>query len=188
MGENQKKIFARKLTVTELDKKIAQTFLDENHLQGKVNKGDYLALVDGNNDIYALMVFDEALPSRSHDLELVRFCSLAGYNVIGGASKLLAHYRKNHKGKELVTYSDNRWSDGNFYLNIGFEFTGDVRPRFYYVGPYTKWKIKHRFNFTKKRIQKIFNDYRDLTESELAKENELYRIWDCGHKKFSLIC
>ena len=64
---------------------------------------------------------------------------------------------------------------------------GTTKEGYYYVGPYTNWKRKHRYNFTKSNLLKLFNGNPNNTEKELAEENQLYRLYDCGHKRFLYI-
>ena len=51
---------------------------------------------------------------------LSRFCNKLGYNVIGGASKLLNHFIKTYKATRIVSYADKDWSIGSLYYTLGF--------------------------------------------------------------------
>jgi hypothetical protein len=108
--------------------------------------------------------------------------------VVGGANKLLNQFRKLHVGEKLITFCDLRWGTGNVYEKLSFNYVATTRPNYYYIGSYTKWERKHRFNFTKQKLIKLFGGEVTSTEQEIAEANELYRIFDCGHKKYEMVC
>ncbi|MBR4315953.1 MAG: hypothetical protein IKP65_03150, partial [Alphaproteobacteria bacterium] len=60
---------------------------------------------------------------KNYDYELIRFASKIGYQVIGGASKLLSYFRKQYKGS-IISYADRRYSNGKLYEAIGFKLIG----------------------------------------------------------------
>jgi len=181
------KIYARKCLVEEIDKEIANKFLDENHLQGQCAADVHYGLVY-NGQLVSLMSFRNMENSKKiQDWELVRFVNIKNKMIIGSASKLLHKFTNTYKNIKLSTFSDNRWCNGSFYLNIGFKFDYDIDPGYYYVGSYTKWKLKHRFTFKKERLLEIFkNSDPNKSEHDIALENGLYRIYDCGHKKYTM--
>jgi hypothetical protein len=41
-------------------------------------------------------------------------------------------------------------------------------------------KRKHKFNFRKERLVKKYGLSSELTEKEMCKKLNFYRIWDCG--------
>lgn len=183
-------VFARKCTSKSIPNKVAFKFLKENHIQGRGHSYIAYGLYD-NDKLVSVMTFSKPSVSKNaknYDWELNRFCSLTGYNVVGGASKLLKSFSKEHSGIKLVTFCDLRWGSGDVYEKMGFKYLYTTNPSYYYVGNYTKWKRKHRYNFTKSRLLKIFGPIdTNKTEFQIAVDNGLYRVWDCGHKKYEII-
>lgn len=78
----------------------------------------------------------------------------------------------------IISYSDNRWGDGNVYEKLGFQFEKETPPNYWY---FTTNDIsrKHRFSLRKNKT-----DGQNLTEWENRKSQGWYRIWDCGNKKY----
>ena len=48
-------------------------------------------------------------------------------------------------------------------------------------------KRYHRFVYNKQSLIKLFNSDPTKTEWQIAQENNMDRIWDCGNLKFELI-
>lgn len=175
----QTKIFARKCTVQEISKTDAQIFLNEVHLQGAPNNISKTIGLFYDNKLVAAMTF---LNKNKNKVELVRFASKN--NVVGGASKLLKYFIKtNPEVESIISFSDNRWSNGNLYYTLGFEVDGYVPPMQSYVEKYKKRYHKRIFN--KNYLNKLINQ--DFgTEWEKMQKLGYDRIWDCGKIRFIL--
>lgn len=180
------KYYARKLKVKEVSAVDSNDFLNKHHLQGsssaKINLGLY-----SDDNLVALMTFSNGRAALNNkvvinEYELVRFVT-NGTSVVGGASKLLKYFIKNYNPKKIISYSDNRWSDGSLYKTLGFNKVSSPTIGYWYVDNYTD--RLHRFNFTKKELVKAGNDSL-LTEWEILQKLGYDRIWDCGHQKFVL--
>lgn len=83
--------------------------------------------------------------------------------VVGGASKLLSHFRKTNDNK-IITYSNNGYSNGNVYNKLGFTNTNEETRDMWYVDP--TGKLVNRRSFQKKNLHKIFGDV-DLSKTEI---------------------
>ena len=114
--------------------------------------------------------------------EMIRFCNKIGYSVTGGASKLLSYFIKKYKPKTIVSYSDSSRGDGNLYQKLGFEFSHETEPNYYWVIDGIR---KHRFLFRKDRLIKMGYD-KDKTEVQIMWSLGWRRIFDCGSKKWIL--
>ena len=65
--------------------------------------------------------------------ELSRFCSLCNYQILGGASKLLKYFKENYQNEiPIISYADRRWSIGDLYKALGFEFVHYSSPSYWY--------------------------------------------------------
>jgi hypothetical protein len=114
--------------------------------------------------------------------ELTRLCSIFNFSIIGGASKLLKYFETNYKPSEILSYADKRWSEGNVYKLLGFDFIGTTQPNYWYI---IKNQRKHRFAYRKSELSKLLKTFdNNLTEWENMQLNGYDRIWDCGHLKF----
>ena len=178
------KIYARKCEVHEVSSKDSIKFLEENHIQGSLLNSINLGLFY-NNELVSLMTFGHLrrnMGSKKKDgvFELTRFCNKINTNVIGGASKLLKHFEKNYKPFEIVSYADRRWSKGNLYEQLGFEFVHNSRPNYFY---FKKLIRENRFKYRKSELVKQGFDP-NKTEKQIMEERGYNRIYDCGTMKF----
>ena len=58
------------------------------------------------------------LNNNQYSFELLRFCSVINYSVIGAANKLLKYFEKNYNPNYLISYADRRWSQGKIYEKL----------------------------------------------------------------------
>jgi len=186
-------IYARKCTIKEVNNKDKKIFLETNHIQGNCNDGFRYGLYY-NDDLISLMTFGQNRMSRKsnkNEFELIRFANKLKTNVIGGFSKLLKFFIKTHLPKKIITFSDNRWSGINpqntVYTINGFTFLKQTYPSYFYFINNTYFIRYNRLKFTKEKIVKLFNGDINKTEWEIAQENNMDRIWDCGTLKYEMI-
>lgn len=178
-----KKIFARKCVVKELNSKDCNEFLDINHLQGRDNS-KYRYGLYFEEKLVALMTFSKPRFNKNYNYELIRYCSKIGYNVVGGASKLLAYFRKLHNGS-MVSYADRRYSDGNLYNKLWFAKIGVSKPNYWYVKNNEKL---NRYRCQKHKLAKLLGNGYDenLSEYENMVLNGYNKIYDCGNLVYAL--
>lgn len=186
LGIVSDKIPARKCIISKLATKDIRDFLNSHHIQGYTTSSFNYGLLY-NNVLVAVMTFGNTrigVGKREDGFELIRFAS--SVRVIGGAGKLLSHFIKTHKPEKIISYSDNEWSDGNLYKTLGFTLETVIKPSYWYVKPREN-KIYHRFNFAKQKLVQLgYNSA--LTERAITKEMGLLKLWDCGKKRWVLIC
>jgi hypothetical protein len=181
----------RSCIVKEVENKVAQLFLKENHIQGSDKSKVRLGLYYQEN-LISIMTFSKSRYDKKANYELLRFCNLLDYRVRGGASKLLSYFIKNYMGQyeRLITYADLRYSNGNLYNKLNFSLVGLTPPNYFY---YKNNKVYSRIVFQKHKLRDMYNDglinYYDETKSELEimKENNYLKIYDCGNLKFDLV-
>ena len=125
-GIYDSRIYARKCKVRRITPTLANKFLEKNHLQGCDNSSCQYGLMY-EHELVAVMTFGKPRFNKNYDWELIRYASQLGIQVIGGASKLLAKFMKNHSGS-IVSYADRRYSDGRLYDAIGFRLIGKSSP------------------------------------------------------------
>jgi len=187
LGIFEKRIYARKCETKEITKKEMNNFCDQYHIQGK----NSLSLV-----CFGLFFQDELVGvvdlGRHHrkkneeSLVLTRLCFKKGYQIVGGSSKLFkccVNYCKNNNIKNIISWSDNRWSDGKVYKNLGFVFEEDLGPDYSYVDSKSP---KKRIS---KQSQKKSNSKcpENMSELEWANFRGLSRIWDCGKTRWNFL-
>jgi hypothetical protein len=128
-------------------------------------------------------------------IELSRFAVDPNFRVPGIASRLLQLYRRANPTAEIISYSDNRWSDGNVYRQLGFDQAAISKPGYFYVAiKHNSITRHHRSNFMRHRFQHIFSGNKLVTEMLAAGSTEWEimqalgydRVWDCGTTKWLL--
>ena len=118
--------------------------------------------------------------SNNEEYELLRFCNKLNTNIVGGANKLFKHFIKNHNPKEITTYADRSWGNGNLYKQLGFKYHGKTQPNYYYI---INRKRKYRFGFRKDKLVKEGFDI-NKSERQIMLDRKIYRIYDSGNLKF----
>lgn len=178
-------IYARNTLFKPLDNIEAKNFYDENHIQGYVKSTYHYGLLHENKIVAAISY----TKTQSKEIfNLTRFAT--SERVTGGFSKLLKQSIKDIKvknpdTKEIITFSDNEYSNGKLYQNMNFKLTKSLPVDYKYI--YQNKRI-HKFNFRKSKIKTNpkLKYVEGLTEKELTTLNKIYKVWDSGKKKYSL--
>jgi len=123
LGKCNRKYGARNLHVKLITKQDECNFLTQWHVQGYEPSTYALGLFAGD-ELLSIMSFCVPRYKQKHaSWELLRFCSKGGVAVSGGASKLWNFFLKEKIPNAVVSYSLNRWGDGNMYRTLGFTKT-----------------------------------------------------------------
>lgn len=178
LGIFTKKIYARKCTVKEINIKEAQSFLNDNHLQGAVKNGNCCGLIY-ENQLVAVATYGKHHRQNKEGLVISRFCTLKNHQIIGGISKMFS-YIKSNSNKKIISWSDNRWSQGDIYKKLGFKLAQELPPdySYYKYGSLAKRKSKQSMKKSNTGCPK------EITERDWCLENGYVRIWDCGKKRW----
>jgi hypothetical protein len=104
---------------------------------------------------------------------------------VGGASKLLKYFIKEHNPQTIISYSDNQYSVGNLYKKLGFILEKENKVGYWYYEPIQK-KYFHRYKFAKHKLVKEGFDP-SKTENEIMKNRGFLRIYDCGSRTWMLV-
>jgi hypothetical protein len=174
---------ARKCLVKEIDIKDFRVLCESHHLLGSNKLGikSWVIVHDGK-------IIGGLSLGRHHRntnaLVLDRLFFVAGTQVVGGASRLLDKAKKwslMQGYKNIISWSDNRWSDGNVYTKLGFLLEDELLPDYSYVD------IKKPYQRISKQSQqkKKTGCPANTTEKEWSVQRGLARIWDCGKKRWA---
>ena len=181
--KDAERIMARKCTVCEVPKDIANTFLEKNHLQGKgpgsIRYGCYYG-----EKLIAVMTFKIDKPT-DNGYELTRFATDNDYICSGVGGKLFARFVKDYAPDSVKSFADRRWTTNisvNMYTKIGFAFDGFVRPDYMYINRHLhRCRRFHKFSMRKQKLMKMDPSFNEsMTEKEMAKALGYDRIWNCG--------
>lgn len=167
------RIGARKTELREVSKDDTKDFCSKFHIQGSPSNivksfGLYY------QDVLATLVSFGKHHRDNDQIVLNRMCSLPGISITGGASRLVKHAR-NVIGQPFITWSDNRFSQGDVYEKVGFIKEADLVPD-YTWGDYSK-----RMRYSKQsRKKSATGQPTEMTEREYNESLGYRRIWDCG--------
>lgn len=171
MGIFAQRIMARKCLLAPIDGNVRKFFAD-NHIQGApIDMYAQFGLLHTGDLIGAVSI---GRHHRNTEILCVnRLAFTPGIQCVGGASRLL---RKAYEfAGQLVTWSDCRWTDGSVYQKAGFMKDCALPPDYSYVD------VKRGVRVSKQSQKKSKTGCpAGITEHEWAKENGLFRIWDCG--------
>lgn len=186
LNDNLPTIGGRKCTVKEIYKNEAQTFLNKNHIQGFTSATVYLGAFF-KNELIAVMNFKYGnLKNKSWDLN--RFATNINYKCPGVANKLFIFFIKKYNPSKIISFADRRWTmkpDDNLYIKLNFKIENFGKPDYrYYNEKIDRYKRIHKMNFNKQKLSKKYGFPIEMTETEMAKELEYDRIWDCGLIKY----
>lgn len=180
IGKTYNKIYAKNTIVKHVNPSDACEFINNNHLQNIVPSHLPVAYGLYHDDILvSIMTFK--IDNGKHILN--RFCNKIYHNVVGAFSKLLSYFIKNNTFDVIVSYSDDRYSNGNVYDKNGFVMTdrGDIS---YY---YTKNHLElfHKSKFRKDKQKEMFENYDpNLTELQNMSNNGWYRVNGCRIRRW----
>jgi hypothetical protein len=186
IGKNTNRVVARKTEIKEVSNSDAKDFLNTNHIQGNVYARVSIGLFY-ENKLVSLMTFgglrkNLGAKSKNGAYELLRFCNKLNTTVVGAFSRLIKHFIKTYHPESLLTYSDNRYFNGDVYKNTGFSLISESHPNYFYI---LNHKRENRFKYRKDILVKNGFD-KNKSERQIMKEREIPRIYDCGCKKWLL--
>lgn len=174
---DQRRIFARNTTIKEITTKKSKEFFDNNHIQG-YGKGFVKYGLYYNDELIAAMVFKKISDGV---VLLNRYAS--NCIVVGGFSKLLKHFIRMYSNiKQIITFANLRWSEGDLYLKNGFEIDNFLEPDYEYIFNGDRY---HKFNFRRALLPKKLKKFDPaLSESKNCWNNNVFKIYDCGKIRF----
>ncbi|MCD8206614.1 MAG: hypothetical protein LUD72_01610 [Bacteroidales bacterium] len=181
-------IYGRKCKVVELTSKETTPFLKENHLQGSCSAKKHYGL-SHNGGLVAVMTFGvPRMKKRRYtedydsQWEMLRYATKIGTSVVGGAGKLLKHFIREIQPHTIITYADKRWSQGGLYFRLGFTYTHNSKPNYYYL---MEGHREGRFKYRKDVLIRQGFDV-NKSEKQIMEERGIPRIYDCGNMVFRM--
>ena len=173
------KIQARKCVIKELTSLESNNFIEDNHIQGKINASVRLGLFY-QDELVACMTFGKSRLSKQYQWELYRYCNKLNITVIGGFSKLLKYFERTYNPESLVSYANRRWSTGNVYKVNGFTFSHNSTPNHFYIDK--EHKMYSRMQFQKHKLKdKLKNFNPDISGVQNMLDAGYRIIYDAGN-------
>lgn len=132
LGVFERKLHGRKCQVRDIDRQVGIDFMNNYHIQGsETGSFMYWGLFCGD-ELVSVMTFGRHPRGNGADGEIYlnRYAVLDGVQIRGGASKLftVAAAQLRARGyKSVASWSDNCWSSGKIYLQLGFTLSPPTR-------------------------------------------------------------
>lgn len=173
------RIRAHECNIVKCSKQTEENFLNRYHYQGYRPSIECYAL-KYDDRIVEMMTFCTPRYNKSYDWELLRLCTKEGFQVLGGASKLLKAFMSEHSGN-VISYCNESKFQGNVYEALGFQKTSVCKSYHYEKDG----KSFHRSNFQKRILVNQGFDP-NKTEFEIMKERgydkieEIQATWTLG--------
>lgn len=177
--------YARKCLVMKVSRTEANVYYEQHHILGACGTSipEHYALVY-KDQVQAVMSFTANSGSqrgKTGTWELIRFVNHA--SVTGAAGKLFRAFLEEHNPERVLSYSDNDYFSGGVYSRLGFQHIGDVRPDYKVLIGGVR---RHKSTVRKARLAIMFPkcDITNQTEHQICLENNIYRVYDSGKKKW----
>ncbi len=181
IGINTNRVHARQC---DIDNKPCKSFYENNHIQGYGMNTIKFFNLKYNDRIVASMTAGRhhRQNSQSNDIVLNRLVFNNETNVPGGSSKLFKYFKiwaKQEGYDRIISWSDNCWTEGNVYKVLCFDLEVEYGSDYFY------YDTNIRSYKSKQSQRKAATGCPEgMTEREWCIERGLYRIWDCGKKKW----
>lgn len=182
------KVPARKCEIQEVEKEVADAFLEKYHLQGKSRGNIANVGLFFKDELVALMTFGKPRYNRNYQWELLRFCS--SKIIVGGGAKILNYFEQKYKPLNIISYCDISKFDGDIYTKLGFETLKKSKPckHWCYFGKSNSECRKHiTDNVLRQRgFDQLFkaNYGKGTSNEELMIQHNYVIVYDCGQITF----
>ena len=177
LGVFENTIFARNTMFKEVNIKQYK-FFENNHIQGgNCNIDRNFGLFDEEGEMVACVSFTKHHRDNTK-YTLNRLAFKKYVQVVGGASKLIKNALE-QVDRDVITWSDNRFSTGELYEKCGFKLETILKPDYVY------YDVKKNKILSKQSQQKKNTGCPpDMTEKEYGISLGRYQLWDCGKKRY----
>ncbi len=200
--KDMKRVYARKLKVVlmndPVNRQAALKFLDKNHIQGKASSQWAVGLCDGI-ELVAVCTFKYGTAYANGGQakgtecywELNRYATKLGYSVVGGLSRCIKSFVRNHpEVHTIVSFADRRWTSPirSAYSSSGFVEKAKIAPNYLYSDLNPQHPLRNKQYMRKSNIAKRGESCYspDKTETEMSKELGFYKIYDAGKIRYEM--
>lgn len=183
-----RKVHARNTVFRPVSREEAQEFLELNHLQGapltpRWNFGLYLK--NPPQELVGVISFSWHVHDVS--LNLLRMAFKLNTTIVGGAHKLFKNALPLMPQRDIVTFSDNRYSTGAVYPLLGFHLNKKLSPSYQW---FFRNKLLDKRKCRRKRLSLLLGS---KYASELTEHQNMYRagarcLYDAGYKRWVYQC
>ena len=175
---------ARKLTIRELtDYNLESEFLEAFHLQGAVSKRNLVLSAYYNDNLVGITSW----LLNKNTCELVRYATDISNVYPGLFSKMLKNFCRLTKfNGTLISFSDNRHSNGGLYKSMGFTLDSVSNPGYLYTRDFINFesRIVYQKHKLKDKFKLLESNLASSTEWSIMQSQGYDRLWDAGQSKW----
>lgn len=198
LNDSSKRVFARKTQYKEYKSITKELFNDLNdwhilNLSKTIKRKNTVGTLIYDNKIVGIALWT---PTKDNTkIELKRMVFRPGISVVGGASKLLKNFIKNHNYKSIITYSDCDLGEGKVYKKIGFSLINQSQPGLNFYNIYYEKHVKYTslIMLGADRLLRDFPKYKKVgignnlpTNKEIMLKYGFLPVYDCGYRKWEM--
>ena len=185
LGIYDVKLGARKCTVKPISTEEYRTFMEDYHLQGYAPASVKLGLFYNDKliQVEGYGTYRYSDKDSAPEWELIRECSLPGYQIFGGKSKIQAYFIENYNPTSILSYCHKDKFSGKSYEACGYKLIKETSPGYLY---YRDGYEYSRIVFQKYKMESLVGTLLDsfdpeLTEFENMDLNDYSRLYDYGN-------
>ena len=181
LGQNENRINGRDCEIKE---NLGLELCEKYHIQGKPN--NFIKTFDlvYKEEWIGSMVFGKHHRQNieGNPIVLSRLVFKNNTTIQGGVSKLFNRaliWAKENNYDRIISWSDNSWTEGNIYKVLNFELMEEFPADYFY------WDSKTNKYLSKQSQKKSYTGCpKETTERDFCFEKGLFRIYDCGKKRW----
>lgn len=178
---DRQKIYARTLSVEDVENAEVKEFYNKNHIQHSINAKVNIVLRDNNKEILGAMSFGDNRFSCEADYEMYRMCFKKGIEVVGGTSKLFKYFIDEYSPESVVTYCDLSKFTGGSYLKLGFKPVSVTEPG--YVWCNNHYKVLSRYETQRHKLYELGYTDKSMSEDDIMHKLGYMKIYNSGNLK-----
>lgn len=131
-----KKLHARATEFHAISSREASQFLAQHHLQGATPGTRWCFGLRHEGRLAGVLTF---AAHQKVALNLTRLAFARGLTIVGGAQKLFRNALRVLPVQDIVTFSNNRYSNGSIYTILGFAKDGSLPPSYQWLWRNRLW-------------------------------------------------
>jgi len=125
------------------------------------------------------MTFGKPRFNKKYEYELIRYCTINNFKILGGAGKLLKHFERTYNPNSVISYSNNDFSIGAMYNILEFKFSHYTAPNYFW---WKKDMVLSRYQTQKHKLSGILENYNEsISEKANMINNDWNQYHNCGN-------
>lgn len=184
MLKDKARVYARDGEVRKISEQESNEFLAQYHLQGAVRGQLVCYGLYFEGILYEVMTFGKPRYNKNYEWELLRLCTAEGISVIGGATRLYAHFIREFKPCSVISYCDRAKFSGSVYAALGMQLHHTSAP----AKHWSKSTEHITDNLLRQRgYDQLFgtNYGKGTSNEQLMVDNGWLPVYDCGQLVFT---